>query len=133
MRLMTASSRSSRNSRGRGLPVCGFGVTVPISTKPKPSRSSASGTSAFLSKPAAMPTGLGKFRPKARTASFGSSGSRPDRRQQPQALDRHAVRVLRIEPAQQRQRKGVEGADHGVKLRDVVKAVRTARAARGRR
>ena len=39
---------------------------------------------------------------------------RLDRRQQPQALDRHAMRVLRIEPAQQRQRKGVEGADHGI-------------------
>ena len=74
MRLITASSRSSRNSRGRGLPVCGFGVTVPISTKPKPSRSSASGASAFLSKPAAMPTGLGKFSPKARTARLGASG-----------------------------------------------------------
>ena len=74
MRLITASSRSSRNRRGRGLPACGFGVTEPISTKPKPSRNSASGTSALLSKPAAMPIGLGKFRPKARTASLGSSG-----------------------------------------------------------
>ena len=51
----------------------GRGVTEPISTKPKPSRSSASGTSALLSKPAAMPIGLGKFRPKARTASLWSS------------------------------------------------------------
>ena len=33
------------------------------------------------------------------------------------------MRVLRIEPAQQRQREGVEGADHELKLRDVVKAV----------
>ena len=74
IRLTTASSRSSRNSRGRGLPVCGFGVTVPISTKPNPSRNNASGASALLSKPAAMPIGLGKFRPNARTASFGSSG-----------------------------------------------------------
>jgi hypothetical protein len=32
-----------------GLPACGFGVTVPISVKPKPIFSSASGTSAFLS------------------------------------------------------------------------------------
>jgi len=73
MRLITASSRSSRNSRGRGLPACGFGVTVPISTKPNPSRSSASGASALLSKPAAMPIGLEKFRPNARTASLASS------------------------------------------------------------
>ncbi len=72
-RLITAWSRSSRNRRGRGLPICGCGVTVPTSTKPKPSRSRASGTSAFLSKPAAIPTGLGKLSPKARTASLGSS------------------------------------------------------------
>ena len=60
--------------RGRGLPVCGCGVTVPTSTKPNPRPSSASGTSPCLSKPAAMPIGLGKFRPKARTARRGSSG-----------------------------------------------------------
>jgi hypothetical protein len=29
-------------------------------------------------------------------------------------LNGHAMRVLRIEPAQQRQREGVEGADHGM-------------------
>ena len=74
MRLITPSSRSSRNSRGRGLPACGFGVTVPTSTKPKPSRSNESGTSALLSKPAAMPIGLEKFKPKARIANFASSG-----------------------------------------------------------
>jgi hypothetical protein len=45
--------------RGRGLPGCGSGVTVPISTKPKPRPSSASGTSACLSKPGAIPIGLG--------------------------------------------------------------------------
>ena len=70
---VNVSSRSIRNSRGRGLPPCGLGVTEPISTKPKPSRNSASGASALLSKPAAMPIGLGKFRPKARTASLWSS------------------------------------------------------------
>ena len=41
-------------------------------------------------------------------------GARLDRRQQPQAVDRHAMRILRIEPAQQRQGKGVKGADHGI-------------------
>jgi hypothetical protein len=39
---------------------------------------------------------------------------RLDRGQQPQAMDRHAMCIFRIEPAQQRQRKGVEGADHGI-------------------
>ena len=49
-RAAAAASRSrSRRSRSRG-------------------RSSASGTSACLSKPGAIPTGLGKLRPKARTS-----------------------------------------------------------------
>ncbi|MCW0416560.1 hypothetical protein NB689_002314 [Xanthomonas sacchari] len=52
--------------RGCGLPACARGVTVPISTKPKPSASSASMCLPFLSRPAASPTGLGKSRPKAR-------------------------------------------------------------------
>jgi len=46
---------------------------VPTSTKPKPSRSNASGTCAFLSKPAARPTGFGNLRPKALTASSSLS------------------------------------------------------------
>src|SRR5208283_3774036 len=63
---MTARSSSRRNTRGRGLPGCGSGVSVPTSTKPKPSPGVASKTSAFLSKPAARPTGLSKESPKAR-------------------------------------------------------------------
>ena len=74
-RLITPASASSRNSRGRGLPACGFGVMVPTSTKPKPTRSSASGTSAFLSKPAAIPTGFGKLSPNTRIASRLSSAA----------------------------------------------------------
>ena len=74
-RLITAWSASRRNRRGRGLPGCGCGVTPPTSTKPKPSRNSASDTSAFLSKPAARPTGLGNVRPNAARASFASSGA----------------------------------------------------------
>ena len=46
---MIASFAVMRNTRGLGLPSCGFGVIVPTSAKPKPSRSAASGTSAFLS------------------------------------------------------------------------------------
>ena len=37
---------------------------------------------------------------------------RAHRRQQPQALDRQAMRIFRIEPAQERQRKGIECPDH---------------------
>jgi len=53
------------------------GVTVPHSTKPKPNFAMASGTCASLSKPAARPTGLRKFRPNASTAKRGSSGAGP--------------------------------------------------------
>ena len=53
----------SLNSLGFGFPDCARGVTVPISTKPKPKVSSPSKISASLSKPAANPTGLSKFKP----------------------------------------------------------------------
>src|SRR5258706_6746548 len=59
-RLMMASCSARRNMRGLALPGCGRGVTVPISTKPKPSAASASMYSPFLSSPAASPTGFGK-------------------------------------------------------------------------
>ena len=55
--LIKASSSGSLNNRGLGLPVCGFGVIVPTSTKPKPKDRVALKTSAFLSKPAANPMG----------------------------------------------------------------------------
>ena len=71
-RLITASSLVSRKIRGLGLPDCGSGVTVPASAKPKPSESNASGTSAFLSYPAAKPSGLGKSIPATRTFKRGS-------------------------------------------------------------
>ena len=73
-RLMTAASSGRRNRRGRALPSCGRGVSVPTSTKPKPSLSIAPGTSAFLSNPAARPSGFGTFSPRAATASRGLRG-----------------------------------------------------------
>ena len=112
-RLITASSASSRNRRGRGLPGCGSGVTVPTSTKPKPSRSSASGTSAFLSKPAAMPTGLGNVRPKACTRELRVVRRGARQRRELQRLERQRMRGLGIERAQQRPRQAVEQRDHG--------------------
>ncbi|MNT68482.1 hypothetical protein D3C72_2067190 [compost metagenome] len=63
MRLMMAVASGRRNSRGFGLPGCGRGVTVPISTKPKPSWPKPSMASPFLSRPAARPTGLGNSSP----------------------------------------------------------------------
>ena len=82
MRLMTASSSTSRNSRGRGLPCCGRGVSVPTSTKPNPSPSIASGTSPSLSNPAASPTGEGKASPATSLASDGAKRGRRAAREQ---------------------------------------------------
>ena len=72
---MIAPSLPSRKTRGRGLPGCGRGVTVPISAKPSPMASTAPTTRASLSKPAAMPSGLGNVRPHTFTASRPSSGT----------------------------------------------------------
>src|SRR5204863_1944307 len=52
----------------------GRGVTVPISTNPKPSRSSASAACASLSNPAAMPIGFGKSNSHSRCRNSGESG-----------------------------------------------------------
>jgi len=60
--LITALSSDSRKTRGRALPSCGSGVTEPTSTKPNPSFSIPSTASPCLSKPAAKPIGLPKFR-----------------------------------------------------------------------
>ena len=93
MRLITALSSTSRNSRGRGLPACGSGVTVPISTKPKPKPNIACGTSAFLSKPGASPTGVGKSSPATRIASTGSGagGAEAGARRSAASVNRCAV------------------------------------------
>ena len=85
IRLSSARSRSTRKTRGGGLPGCGWAVTVPTSTKPKPSRPSPSKQLASLSSPAATPSGLGKLRPSASTRSTGSrvASSRRSRTAQP--------------------------------------------------
>ena len=62
-RLIEARSSLRRNSRGFGLPGCAIGVAAPTSIKPKPALDKGATTSAFLSKPAAKPTGLGMFKP----------------------------------------------------------------------
>src|SRR5215470_4523432 len=51
-------------------------MTVPASTKPKPSASAASQTSACLSNPAARPIGFGNARVQTLVARIGSSGRR---------------------------------------------------------
>jgi hypothetical protein len=70
-------------------------VTVPISTWPNPSAAAAGQARAFLSKPAAKPTALGKLSPKHCTGRVAARGSRVSTLEQP-AGRRH--------PAQQGQR-----------------------------
>ena len=62
--LISASSSSNRNTLGFSFPNCLRGVTVPTSTNPNPKLKMELYTSASLSKPAAIPTGLGIFFPK---------------------------------------------------------------------
>ena len=62
-RLISACWWGYRKRRGLGLPGCGRAVTVPISANPNPSASQAGRARAFLSIPAARPTGLGKVMP----------------------------------------------------------------------
>src|SRR5690606_12059806 len=83
MRLTSARYSGSRNIRGRWLPGCGRGVTVPTSTKPKPSASRASTWRPSLSNPAARPTGLGKRRPS--TVVGNGRGAGPSTRRSPTA------------------------------------------------
>ena len=58
MRFMSALSFDKRKSLGLSFPFWGNGVTVPISIKPKPNVVSSVRYMAFLSKPAASPTGF---------------------------------------------------------------------------
>jgi hypothetical protein len=80
MRLMSALASVMRNMRGFGLPGCGNGVTVPISTKPKPSDATPSRKAPSLSRPAARPTALGKRMPmtlRGVPLGFGFRRDRP--------------------------------------------------------
>ena len=84
-----------RNMRGLRLPLCARGVSVPTSTKPKPMARSSRGTRASLSKPAAMPTGLGKSRPEQVWAKRWSSGAVGARiKPELEALDGEFMRPL---------------------------------------
>src|SRR5690554_329087 len=69
MRLRSALSPTWRHSRGRSLPGCAWAVTVPTSTKPKPSIARPSTPRASLSKPAARPNGPATRRPNTSTSA----------------------------------------------------------------
>ena len=69
---MSPAHSGTRKMRGFGFPGCARAVIVPTSAKPNPSASHAGSATAFLSKPAASPTGLGNVTPKTVRASRGS-------------------------------------------------------------
>ena len=74
IRLITARSGTSRNSRGRGFPSCAIAVIVPTSMCPNPSAYSPLAARTSLSKPAATPNGDSKLRPSA--SVFSGAGAR---------------------------------------------------------
>ena len=76
MRLIMASASGNLNKRGFGLPAWGLGVTVPTSTNPKPRAARPSKASAFLSRPAAKPTGFGNSSPITVTGKSFTLGAR---------------------------------------------------------
>jgi len=80
IRLMSARCLPSRNMRGLGFPSCGCNVMPPISDQPKPRCPHWSKHSAFLSIPAARPTGLSKERLNTR---LGTLGERYSKREMP--------------------------------------------------
>src|SRR5947207_11490787 len=79
--------------RGFGFPGWALAVTVPTSTKPKPSAAQAGRATPFLSKPAARPTGLGKARPKT---VLGLGGGLKRSRIRSADASEEAARRLRI-------------------------------------
>jgi hypothetical protein len=94
MRLITARSSASRNSRGFGLPACGRGVSVPTSTKPKPSPASARAPR-ILVEPGGEPDRRGEASPATSIASDRKAAAAA--RQQLQRPDRRAMRPLGVE------------------------------------
>ena len=106
-----------RKMRGFGLPGCASGVTVPTSTLPKPIAPKASMQRPFLSSPAARPMRFGKAQAGERHRIVDAAlGDRADQRR---ALDRRqraegqVVRVLGIEPEQERAGERVGEKRHG--------------------
>ena len=73
IRLIMAWSSLRRNNLFLGFPACPFGVSVPISINPNPKLDNCLYKTAFLSKPAARPTGLGNFKPNTSLSKLGCS------------------------------------------------------------
>ena len=97
--------------RGVGFPGCGLGVTLPISTSPKPMSERPCSASACLSK---RPRGRRGCRSSPRRSSPAkpAAGPRPWRQPQPREDHGDLVRALRVQQPHQRHR--AEVADQPV-------------------
>ena len=106
---MTARSSASRNSRGFGLPACGRGVSVPTSTKPKPSAEHLLGHFGVLVEPGGEPDRRsGSRAPRRVVRSEAGKSRRPARRHQLQRRDRRPMRGLGVEREGERADERVE-------------------------
>ena len=101
MRLISACSRRRRNRRGRGLPACGRGVTVPISTKLKPSGEQARDRLGILVEAGGQPERMREL--EAQEPGPEPGGRRPAARPRPTLAkrpDRQAMRGFGRQPLQ---------------------------------
>ena len=98
--------------RGFGLPGCGRGVTVPTSRKPKPSVARPARWAAFLSRPAASPTRIGKLDAHHRDGRprqpRRDNLREPEMRGRVERAKRRVVRRFRIEREQERPEQRIE-------------------------
>ena len=120
---ISARSRGSRHTRGRGFPGCATAVIVPTSTNPNPRLPSPSNAVACLSRPAATPSGESNVQPERvhaqRRVGLGSRQPRGER----QRAGAEQVRALGVDA---REHAGIEGAVHGRVSLDVVLRLRLA-------
>ncbi len=105
--------------RGRGLPGCARGVTVPTSMKPKPSAARPSMHAPSLSRPAASPTGFLNVSPITVRGASGTRGAsapaRPVRPAAPSDAQSQVVSVFRVHAKELGAYERVEGTEHGTK------------------
>ncbi len=103
IRLTTARSAGSRNSRGCGLPGCGSPVTVPISTWPKPSARQRVDADGVLVEAGGQPErGAGRSAPAPADRRVARRTARApcSRARRPDRPERQVVRPLRVDPGE---------------------------------
>ena len=100
-RLMTARSSASRKMRGFGFPSCARGVTVPASTKPKPSAKHRFGDFGVLVESGGEADRIGEVEAeRVYTQAWIIDLLQRGPVENAQCVDRQSVREFRIEPAE---------------------------------